>query len=84
MQELVFTKMREASSARELNIPLRAEIDALRALLEEEEKRFVLLSYPFCALMSQATIFHSCWEASSERRGSNILLNSDRCVENFA
>ena len=39
MQELVFTKMREANSARDLNIPLKAEIEAMKALLEEEEKR---------------------------------------------
>ena len=39
MQELVLTKMREATSTKDLNIPLKAEIEALKALLEEEEKR---------------------------------------------
>jgi len=39
MQELVFTKMREANTERELHIPLKAEIEALKILMEEEEKR---------------------------------------------
>jgi len=39
MQELVFTKMREASTDRDLHTPLKAEIEALKVLLEEEEKR---------------------------------------------
>ena len=39
MQELVFAKMQEASSARDLHLPLKAEIEAMKALLEEEEKR---------------------------------------------
>ena len=39
MQELVFVKMRETSTARDLHIPLKAEIEAMRLLLEEEEKR---------------------------------------------
>ncbi|XP_052240589.1 uncharacterized protein LOC127851093 isoform X4 [Dreissena polymorpha] len=42
MQELVFSKMREASEERELHIPLKAEIEAMKMLLEEEEKRLQL------------------------------------------
>ena len=44
MQELVFSKMREASEERELHIPLKAEIEAMKMLLEEEEKRWVCKS----------------------------------------
>lgn len=39
MQELVFTKMREANAERDLHLPLKAEIEAMKVLLEEEEKR---------------------------------------------
>ena len=39
MQELVFTKMREASNERDLHIPLKAEIEAMKILMEEEERR---------------------------------------------
>lgn len=39
MQELVFTKMREANVERDLHLPLKAEIEAMKVLLEEEEKR---------------------------------------------
>lgn len=39
MQELVFTKMREANAERDLHIPLKAEIEAMKILLQEEEKR---------------------------------------------
>ena len=40
VQDLLVVKMREASSARENVIPLKAEIEALKALLEEEERRW--------------------------------------------
>ncbi|KAL3841700.1 hypothetical protein ACJMK2_019808 [Sinanodonta woodiana] len=39
MQELVFAKVREASSVRESYIPLKTEIEALKIMLEEEERR---------------------------------------------
>ena len=39
VQDLLVTKMREVTTAREQNIPLKAEIEALKALLEEEERR---------------------------------------------
>lgn len=39
MQELVFTKMREASCERDVHVPLKAEIEAMKILLEEEERR---------------------------------------------
>ncbi|KAL4224796.1 Intermediate filament tail domain-containing protein [Mactra antiquata] len=42
MQELVFSKMREANTERDLHIPLKAEIEAMKILLEEEEKRLQL------------------------------------------
>ncbi|XP_052799852.1 uncharacterized protein LOC128231279 isoform X3 [Mya arenaria] len=42
MQELVFTKMREANSERDLHLPLKAEIEAMKILMEEEEKRLQL------------------------------------------
>jgi len=32
-------KIQELTAAQEANVPLRAEIDALKALIEEEEKR---------------------------------------------
>ncbi|XP_060595540.1 uncharacterized protein LOC132749698 isoform X4 [Ruditapes philippinarum] len=42
MQELVFTKMREASNERDVHIPLKAEIEAMKILMEEEERRLQL------------------------------------------
>ncbi|KAK3576197.1 hypothetical protein CHS0354_016020 [Potamilus streckersoni] len=39
MQELVFAKVREASSVRESYVPLKTEIEALKIMLEEEERR---------------------------------------------
>ncbi|KAL8614233.1 hypothetical protein ACOMHN_026450 [Nucella lapillus] len=39
VQELLMAKMREVTSAREHSIPLKAEIEALKVLLQEEEKR---------------------------------------------
>ncbi|XP_067654932.1 lamin-B2-like isoform X2 [Haliotis asinina] len=39
VQEVLFTKIKEASSIREANVPLKAEIESLKLLLEEEEKR---------------------------------------------
>ncbi|XP_076450822.1 uncharacterized protein LOC143286862 isoform X2 [Babylonia areolata] len=39
VQDLLVVKMREVTMAREHNIPLKAEIEALKVLLEEEEKR---------------------------------------------
>lgn len=41
VQEVLFVKMQEANISRDTNIPLKAEIEALKVLLEEEEKRFV-------------------------------------------
>ena len=39
VQEVLFVKMQEANISRDTNIPLKAEIEALKALLEDEEKR---------------------------------------------
>ncbi|XP_059144868.1 uncharacterized protein LOC131932008, partial [Physella acuta] len=39
VQDMLVTKMREVTNAREANIPLKAEIEALKAILEEEERR---------------------------------------------
>ena len=39
VQDMLVVKMREVTTAREQNIPLKAEIEALKALLEEEERR---------------------------------------------
>ncbi|KAK7481494.1 hypothetical protein BaRGS_00027256 [Batillaria attramentaria] len=44
VQDLLVVKMREITTAREQNIPLKAEIEALKALLEEEERRLKLSS----------------------------------------
>lgn len=41
LQELLMDKMHEANVARELQLPLKAEIEAFKVLLEDEEKRFV-------------------------------------------
>ncbi|XP_070199306.1 uncharacterized protein [Littorina saxatilis] len=43
VQEMLVVKMREVTSAREQNIPLKSEIEALKALMEEEEKRLKLI-----------------------------------------
>lgn len=39
VQEMLFVKMREASQSHDCHMPLKAEISAMTALLEEEEKR---------------------------------------------
>lgn len=39
VQEMLFVKMREASTSHDCHMPLKAEISAMKALLEEEEKR---------------------------------------------
>lgn len=39
LYEMVFVRMKEASISREAYIPLKAEIEALKVLLEEEERR---------------------------------------------
>lgn len=39
VQDLLLVKMREVTNARESSIPLKAEIEMLKALLEEEERR---------------------------------------------
>ena len=38
-QEVLFVKLKEANMSRESYIPLKAEIEALKVLLEEEERR---------------------------------------------
>jgi hypothetical protein len=40
-QEMLFVKLKEVNMSKESYIPLKAEIEALKILLEEEEKRFV-------------------------------------------
>ncbi|XP_052066739.1 uncharacterized protein LOC127706276 isoform X3 [Mytilus californianus] len=39
VQEVLFVKMQEANISRDTNVPLKAEIEALKALLQEEERR---------------------------------------------
>lgn len=41
VQEVLFVKMQEANISRDTNIPLKAEIEALKALLQEEERRYL-------------------------------------------
>lgn len=45
VQEMLFVKMREASSSHDCHMPLKAEISAMKALLEEEEKRSVFITH---------------------------------------
>ncbi|GFN86734.1 centrobin-like isoform x3 [Plakobranchus ocellatus] len=57
VQDLLVTKMREVSTAREAHLPLKAEIEALKALLEEEERRLrVPLGIVPASLVQQPTI----------------------------
>lgn len=44
VQEMLFVKMREASTSHDCHMPLKAEISAMKALLEEEEKRSVFIT----------------------------------------
>ena len=39
VQDVLVQKMRELSASRDAQIPLKAEIEALKAMLEQEEKR---------------------------------------------
>lgn len=39
IQDILVDKMRELNVARDAQLPLKAEIEALKALLEEEQKR---------------------------------------------
>ena len=41
MQDIMVVKLRELNAARDAQLPLKAEIEALRALLHEEERRYV-------------------------------------------
>ena len=43
LQDLLVAKMREVNAARDAQIPLKAEIEAFRNLLEEEERRWASL-----------------------------------------
>lgn len=45
VQEMLFVKMREASQLHDCHVPLKAELSAMRALLEEEENRSLSVSY---------------------------------------
>ena len=39
LQDMLFSKMRELNAAREAQVPLKAELEAFKTMLEEEEKR---------------------------------------------
>ena len=39
LQDLLVLKMREVNIARDAQLPLKAEIEAFRTLIEEEERR---------------------------------------------
>lgn len=41
VQDLLFVKIREANTSRDSIIPLKVEIEAMKALLEEEERRYL-------------------------------------------
>ncbi|GFR81685.1 intermediate filament tail domain-containing protein 1 [Elysia marginata] len=57
VQDLLVAKMREVSTARESQLPLKAEIEALKAMLEEEERRLrVPLGIVPASLVQQPTI----------------------------
>ena len=42
LQDILFDKMKELNAARIQNLPLKAEVESLRALIEEEEKRYAV------------------------------------------
>ena len=52
VQDQLVVKMREVTDAREQSLPLKAEIEALKALLEEEEKRSVCVCVYVCMFVS--------------------------------
>ena len=39
VQDVLVEKMRELNTSRDAQIPMKAEIEALKAMLEQEEKR---------------------------------------------
>jgi len=45
LQDNIITKTRELNAARDAQIPLKAEIETLRSMLEEEEQRLGQLLY---------------------------------------
>ena len=42
VQDVLVEKMRELSASRDAQIPLKAEIEALKVMLEQEEKRYCI------------------------------------------
>ena len=45
LQDNIITKMRELNAARDAQIPLKAEIETLRTMMEEEEQRYVYMGH---------------------------------------
>ncbi|CAL1537650.1 unnamed protein product [Lymnaea stagnalis] len=58
VQDMLVVKMREVTNARESNIPLKAEIEALNVLLEEEERRLRVPLGIVPASVVQASVPH--------------------------
>ncbi|XP_062598156.1 uncharacterized protein LOC134259569 isoform X3 [Saccostrea cucullata] len=55
VQDMLFVKLREASQTHDCHMPLKAEISALKALLEEEEKRLQVPSEEVTNTMSYSS-----------------------------
>ena len=56
LQEQLFVKMKELNTARIQNLPLKAEIESLRLLIDEEEKRYVAFLTRYKALVTRAQL----------------------------
>ena len=44
---MLFVKMKELNAARIQNLPLKAEVESLRLLIDEEEKRYAMYSLAY-------------------------------------
>ena len=56
LQDLLVAKMREVNAARDSQIPLKTEIEAFRNILEEEERRWLLLTL-ICSYTAFKVVF---------------------------
>ncbi|XP_048727048.2 uncharacterized protein LOC125645531 isoform X5 [Ostrea edulis] len=66
VQEMLFVKMREASQLHDCHVPLKAELSAMRALLEEEENRLQNPATEINQVMTSASISQADHTAALE------------------
>lgn len=74
-QEIVLQKMKDLGVAKSENLPLKAEVEGLRALIDEEKERYIIFTYSATASVRKlfGSLINEVTTHSDVSKLSNLL-----------